>query len=442
MFESEIKRFNGLVLKALADARDLKGRYDAAGEWAADEREQWDRANADFATHHAALEQLKKDQAEQAQMQTMAAQYEQPARAQVPGQPAVDMSPEALLAKRKQAHNQALRTYLQMGESGLTAEQYQRYMVGRPSGEEMAGLSPQQQYALSSVIGDLGGFAAQDTFMSELVKDVAGYAVIRPHARVRETPGLAATFLTIASGTDPYPSGLSGSWRAPDWRVAGGVPPVQSQPTFGRERVPLHMWAPDAVVIPMELIQTSSIDLEAEIRMLFAETKGLDEDSGFINGTGVNSPLGLVTDVTNGNIVTVNSGAANNQSYGGILTLYTTLPAQYRGKAMWLMNSLTYGLMLQLETTGGMVLFPPNTLPNRLFERPIEFSEFMPDGDTDGNYPVIFGDFNYYAIGDRSTLRFIRLTETFVPNIGLMVVGHCGGQALKFAPFRAQVVAA
>jgi HK97 family phage major capsid protein len=324
----------------------------------------------------------------------------------------------------------------------LNQKELTKYVMQRPAEEEMAMLSPQVRMALSAIVGDRGGFAIQDVFMDELVKDLAGFAVIRPNARVRQVPGMAALFLTIASGTDPYPSGLSGSWRSPDWLVDGALPPVQNQPTFGRERVPLHMWAPDAVVIPLELLESSAVELEQEIRMLFAETKALDEDSGFINGTGVNSPMGVVTDAANALITTVNSGAANGQSYTGILDLYTALPAQYRMRARWLMNSLTYGLLLQLETTGGMVLFPPNTLPNTLWTRPVDFSEFMPDGNADGNHAVIFGDWSHYAIGDRTSLRFIRLTERFVPNIGLMAIGFTGGQVLKTAAFRAQTVGA
>ena len=179
--------------------------------------------------------------------------------------------------------------------------------------------------------------------------------------------------------------------------------------------------------------------LDAEVRALFAETKAMDEDYGFILGSGVGMPQGILN---MSGIATVPSGAANGQSYGGIVSLFTSLPAQYRPRATWLMNSLTYGLILQQESSGGMVLFPPNTLPNTLFGRPIDFSEWMPDGDTDDNKAIVFGDFSYYAIVDRTDLRVQRLTERFAPNIGLLATARVGGQPLKIAPFRIQEVGA
>jgi HK97 family phage major capsid protein len=206
--------------------------------------------------------------------------------------------------------------------------------------------------------------------------------------------------------------------------------------------VPVHIWSPDIIELTMELLEDSAVNLDAEIRSLLAETRALDEDSAFLNGTGVGMPMGLLQEVALGNITVVNSGAANAQSYAGLVNLFTALPAQYRGRADWIMNSVTLGLIMALEDTGNTLIFPVNEVPTSLFNRPLHISEFLPDGDTDGNDAILFGDFSFYGIADRSDMRIIRLVERFAPNIGMLAVARVGGQVLKTNAFRAQNVGA
>jgi len=103
------------------------------------------------------------------------------------------------------------------------------------------------------------------------------------------------------------------------------------------------------------------------------------------------------------------------------------------------MNSSTYGDILQLESSGGFSLFPPNSLPGTLFNRPISFSEFMPDVGA-GTVPIVFGDFSYYWVADRHQLRVQRLAERFAPNVGLLATARYGGQPVRSNAFRTQTV--
>lgn len=305
---------------------------------------------------------------------------------------------------------------------------------------ETVGFKPAESMALLSTTGDLGGYLTSDDIQAEVLRDLAGFAVIRANARVYQTGGPALVFPTIQSATtdaDVYSSGYTGAWKAEGYVTGGTAPTVQNQPKFGQARIPVHVWAPDAIEITQELLQDSMAPLEQIIAEVIAETLALDEDSAFINGNGVNKPEGLAT----ASITAVNSGSATLVKYGGLVDLFVNLPAQYRQNAKWLMNSLTYGAILKLEDTAGNPIIPPNSTPNTLWGKPILFSELVVDIAANA-FPIYFGDFRYYGIADRMELRIQRLMERFAPNIGILPMRRTGGQVLRTAAFRKQKISA
>ena len=177
------------------------------------------------------------------------------------------------------------------------------------------------------------------------------------------------------------------------------------------------------------------------IAELIGETLALDEDASFIGGSGVNQPTGLRTGVGDFELTEVNSGDSSAITYDSLVDLHTRLASQYRMQATWLMNSLTLGAVMKLKDTQNDPIFPVNAIPDKLFGRPIEFSEFMPNIAANSN-PMIFGAFMYYGIADRQELRVQRLTERFAPNIAILPTARVGGQTLRTAAFRKQKIAA
>lgn len=420
----------------------------------ADKKEQFDGYMGDWKEAHEAFVAAQKQQEQFAELNQAESLYTAPTTPIIvpganDGLGNAQQTPDERNAAARAAHRSAFNRFIAHGPAALNQHEMGAYMVGS---RELLGANPQEalmkllpaeKHALVGNVDSLGGFLVTDDFMSELIKELPGFTTMRRLARSRPTNSSAAVFMTVqGSGNAQYSSGLTGSFRSEGWVLGGGAPPTQNQPTFGRERVPVHIWSPDIIEITMELLADSAVNLDSELRTLLAEVRGMDEDSAFILGTGVGMPMGIVTEADAANIAAVQSGAADNQSYPGLVDLWTALPAQYRSRSTFLMNSTTLGLIMKLEDTAGNPLFPANSIPTQLFQRPIEISEFMPDGDTDDNKAIIFGDFSYYGIADRQDMRIIRLTERFAPNVGLMAVARVGGQVLKTAPFRAQNVGA
>ena len=309
---------------------------------------------------------------------------------------------------------------------------------------EEAGFKPQESMALLTTTGDLGGFLAPDIWMNEVMRDLAGFAAIRPIARVEPVGGPALVFPSIksaATDADVYGSGYTGAWKGEGYVTGGTAPTVQNQPTFEQNRIPVHAWAPDAVELTNELITDSRADVEGILAELIAETLAMDEDAAFISGNGVGRPMGLLSTATGFTITAVNSGAAAALTYDGLIDLFSNLPAQYRRNARWLMNSLTYGAVLKLKDGNGMPLFTPGQIVDLLWGKPIVFQELMPDIAAN-NMAIIFGDFRYYVIADRQELRVQRLVERYAPNIGILPTARIGGQTVRTAAFRKQKISA
>lgn len=343
----------------------------------------------------------------------------------------------------KETHAQLLRDYCRYGAEGIPQNYRNMLMKDVSTAELQAAGVPKEQWAHLGTVDSLGGFLVPEDFMAEFLKDLPGFAIMRRLASRKTTTRSSATFMTlVGSGNNQYTSGVSGSWRGEGWVVGGNNIPTQNQPRFGRERVQVHIWAPDAIELTMELMEDSAINIESEIRNLLVETKAMDEDSAFFLGSGVGQPMGIVTEAINGSFTNSQSQAANGQTYDGLVDMWSKLPAQYRGRATWVMNSITLGLLALLKDTAGNPIFPTNDIPTVLFKRPLEITEFMPDGNVDGNQAIIFGDFSKYGIVDRMDMRVIRLNERFAPNAGLLAVARTGGQVLRTQPFVSQTVGA
>ena len=322
------------------------------------------------------------------------------------------------------------------------AEAFTAYILGDNRGAmqefEKAGFKPSESMALVSTTGDLGGFLVPDEFRNEVLRDLAGFAVMRPMCRVERTGKSALVFPSLASATtdaDIYSSGYAGAWKAEGYVTGGTAPTVQNQPTFGQTRIPVHAWAPNAVEVTQELLSDNEADLDGILAEVIAETLALDEDSGFLNGSGVNQPLGLTNTLSGTTVTAVNSGHATALTYEGLIDLWTNIPAQYRQNMRFLMSSLTYGAILKLKDGNGMPIFPVNATPGTLWGKPIAFSEFMAEIAAD-THPIVAGDFRYYGIADRQELRVQRLVERYAPNIGILPTARVGGQVMRTAAFR------
>lgn len=412
--------------QALEEAKRLAAEWREADDAKKPELdEKFNRANKDATALCADVQRLEAHQA----VETQAAAFSQPQnRLQYKGgQNDQD--------RKRDAHRRVFDTMLRHGTVRAMQEL-----------DQHGAFEPSEKHALLGSNDSLGGFLVPDDFRAELLKAEAGFAAVRgAGARVVPTSLQTLVFPTVTAGTDPYSTdlqsnasvntGVGYNWKSEGHTTGGTAPPLQNKPTFGNQRIPVHIWQPDAVEISQELLEDSVIPLDPLLAELFGEIKGLDEDWAFIRGSGVGQPEGIL----NSGCSTIASGNASLLTYGGIINLWTGLPAQYRQNGSMLMNSATFGAILKFEDTGGTLIMPPNAAPGTLFMRPVTFSEFMPNVAASAT-PIAFGSFRHYVIAERTDMRIQRLNERFAPNVGFLPTARLGGQLTRREAFRLQVI--
>ena len=416
MLRELLKEKRDQVGRAIQSARELGEKMRKEPEKAGEIEESFNRAHAEATAGMKEVQRIERE----IEMESAAGFMAQP-------------GPEANITHRATPETHDMKSVARREAHKAASVAFIKHGVDKAREILSPVFGPEEAHALLGTTAELGGFLVPDDFRNEVLKDLPANAVMRGICRVERTGRSALVLPTITSATgngqDIYSSGYTGAWRAEGYVTGGTVPPQQNQPTFGQERIPVHGWQPNAIEVSTELLEDSGANLDSILAETIAECMGLDEDAAITNGTGVGQPEGIL----NGGSPnpSVDLGTSSTITYAGLVALFAALPGQYRLNARFVMNSATFGKILLLETTAGFPIFPPNSLPGTLFNKPVVFNEFMPSIGSAAK-SIVFGDFNRgYIIVDRNELRIQRLSERFAPNVGILPIKRTGGQVVR-----------
>ncbi len=298
----------------------------------------------------------------------------------------------AFMAADNPAYAKAMKKYHRYGIAGLTPQQLKDLSVGSPTG---------------------GGYLMQDTYFNGLL------------AKSRE----ASAMRQICTVWPPIPSG---SFIAPaedsmlsdaTWttEVATGAADVVEP--FGQRKLKPNPLA-KRVKVSNTLMRNPAFDVEAYVRDRMAYKFAIPEENAFINGDGVNKPLGLVNTAGLPTYTT----ASSNAVYGDdIINWVYSLPAAYAGKARILCNRAFIRKTRTLAkkdsaTAFTNYLWQPGLaagVPNTILDVPYSLSDKLDDGlDASDVYEdnaiiAVVGDFSYFWIVDALQMTIQRLVELY-----------------------------
>lgn len=205
---------------------------------------------------------------------------------------------------------------------------------------------------------------------------------------------------------------------------------------FGKTRFVPHQRS-RIFLVPRELLEDGDSNAETILTQHFSRRFGELQEDDFVNGNGIERPLGI--DVAGG-ISTVNSSASGAAVHpNDVWDVVYGIKAQYRNSAScaWLMNRATVKLFRKLrdESGGagtGNFLWQPGLQPGQPASlggfRLVE-TEYLAAASATGKTHAIFGDFSYYWIVDRRTLEVRRLEELYAEEnaIGVQFIMHTDG---------------
>ena len=98
-------------------------------------------------------------------------------------------------------------------------------------------------------------------------------------------------------------------------------------------------------------------------------------------------------------------------TYDDCIALFHSVKPEYRSNAVWLMNDNTALTLHKLKDNAGNYLW--NSANDTILGRPVRICNEMPNIEA-GYKPILFGDFDYYWIIDRSPITLKILKELFI----------------------------
>ena len=261
-------------------------------------------------------------------------------------------------------------------------------------------MTPELKNALQEGVDSEGGYLVPDEYEHTLVMGLEGANVIRAHAHV----------FTTSNGVHKIP--VVASKGTASWIDEEGAY-TESDDVFGQEQIDAHKLG-TIIKVSEELITDSVFDLEQYFTAEFARRIGSKEEEAFLVGNGVKKPTGLLNE-TGGAQLGVTAASATAITADELIDLYYSLKSPYRKNAIWILNDSTIKAIRKLKDGSGQYLWQPAIKDgevNTILGKPYFTSSYAPEIGSAAK-SILFGNLNFYWIGDRQGITFKRLNEKY-----------------------------
>lgn len=286
--------------------------------------------------------------------------------------------------------------------------------------------------SLAGIVAKDGGYAVPREIDAMIANQVKEYSPIRQLAQV------------VQVGTAGYRKLVAVGGTASGWVGETVARPETNSPEFAEIAPPTgELYANPAA--SQAMLDDAAFDLETWLASEIAMEFGRAEGAAFVNGTGIDQPLGFLStpiskagDATRafGTVQYLASGEAaaiGSNPEARLIDLVHSMKASLRQGASWVMNSSTLAEVRKLKTADGAFLWQPGLVegqPDRLLGYPVIEAEDMPDIAA-GNTPIAFGNFKAgYLIAERSATQILRDPFTNKPFVHFYATKRIGGQVL------------
>ncbi len=257
-------------------------------------------------------------------------------------------------------------------------------------------LTIEEQKTLSVGDDTAGGYLVIPQIQNEIIRILTLISPIRSIARV----------VPISTAVLVFPKQtavLSGGWTS-----ESGTRTESTGTAFGKVDIQAHeMYAMPYAT--RQLIEDNAFNLESYLQDEAALQLAKLEGAGFVSGTDVGQPEGLLT---NGDIdYTAQGEASTLTNADGLIKLIHDVPTFYANGGKFILNRATLGLIRTLKDGDGRYIWQPDYTGNNpalILGYPYVETPDMPSVTTN-TYPVMFGNFAMaYVIADRMAISMLR----------------------------------
>jgi HK97 family phage major capsid protein len=179
------------------------------------------------------------------------------------------------------------------------------------------------------------------------------------------------------------------------------------------------------VAVPFELLQDSTIDIEAFVAGRLATRLGRITNTGYTVGTGSGQPNGIVTAASTGVTAANSTSQVTAIIYDSIIDLIHSIDPAYRArKCSFMMNDASVKVIRKIKDGQSRPLFVPGYevgvpggAPDTLCGYPIVVNQDVAVMAANAK-SIIFGDLASYYIRDVMEATLFRFTDSAYTKLG------------------------
>lgn len=296
---------------------------------------------------------------------------------------------------------------------------------------------------MSTTTGSEGGFTVQTLVAKELIDLLKSYGFMR---RVAET-------ITTQSGADlSYPTS-DGTSEVGEW-VAQNALAATANPAFAQRALNVFKAGSRVVAVPIELLQDSSIDVQAMVFKRLRDRIGRIANVGYTVGTGTGQPLGLVTAAGVGRVG--QTGQTTTITYDDLVDVVDSLDAAYldnpdsdpqlaSSNPGWMFSQTLRRTIRKIKDTAGRPIWTPSydegasaKTPDLLLGYPVNINNDMPTPAANAK-SLAFGNLHRYMIRDAMQITLFRFDDSAYAargQVGFLAWARTGGNLMDLNAVR------
>ncbi len=269
------------------------------------------------------------------------------------------------------------------------------------------------QNTMSVGTGSQGGYTVQTEIAKTLSDAMKSYIGMRQVAEI---------FQTAQGNQISYPT--SDGTSEIGEIVAENAAAAAADPTFGTIPLTTYKFSSKIITVPFELLQDSSIDVEAMITKRIRDRLGRITNRKFTIGTGTSEPQGVMPAVGVGK--TGLTGQTTTVIYDDIIDLEHSVDPAYRalGNCRFMLHDNSIKVVRKLKDSQNRPLWLPSFdagvrggVPQELAGYPITINQDVATMAANA-VSIAFGDFSNYKIRDVMELTMFRFTDSVYASKG------------------------
>ena len=194
---------------------------------------------------------------------------------------------------------------------------------------------------------------------------------------------------------------------------------------FGSTTLSVYKFSSKIVAVPFELLQDSSIDIEAMVRQRLVDRLGRVQNTYFTTGTGTSQPKGVVTAAGAGKVGI--AGQTLTVIYDDLVDLEHSVDPAYRELGCsYMMADSALKVIRKVKDSQSRPIFVPgyeaNAMinggaPDTLMGTPIVINQDMAAMAANAK-SILFGYFNAYKVRDVMEFTLFRFTDSAYSKLG------------------------